>query len=566
MIKMMKVRKTAKLTAMLLASVCSLAVFTACPGKKDPTATATTASTAETPTPDFTGRLDGYTVVYPGFAAAGVRDNATKLAKIIGCESKADKGASGNYADDGGLEILVGDTDRTESAAAKDALTASGSKRAYNYSITITDNNRIVIVGDKPDAVAQAVSDLVEKHIEKRDDGVYIMLTKEQGLSYGYDLPMIVASNGVRFRTELVSQLFKPNPTQIGSKDRGTQYPAIVLLEHQQKAGDNGILLATMEYFNTSGENGFRMLRSTDGGENWKQVAIVSETIDKTLTRYWEPHLFELPVQVGDMPAGTVLLSGTTIDAVGDLKSHITIWRSFNQGKSWEQYSIVTEAGGLGEGVWEPCIIYENGMLYCFYSDDSDPKHDQKLSFRKSTDGKSWGDATDICVLDEFHWRPGMVSVAKMGNGKYFLPYELCSNEPGDNGDVYFRITDDLDGDWKKEDHGTKLTSVTKGGAPVIGRAPWCTWIPAGGECGTLIVSAIIGCEKYLYVSFDYGESFEAIENPIPFDGPTVAGYSPSFFPMSDGKTLLYAQTVPWMGDHNKLMFARIKIEESLDK
>ena len=203
-------KKTIRILSVVLASVCSLAVFTACPAKQDPTATTTTASTDNTPTSDFTGKLDGYTVVYPGFAAASVREGAAKLAKIVGGEAKADKSASGNYADNGGLEILVGDTDRAESTAAKDALAASGSKRAYNYSVTITDNNRIVIVGDKPDAVAQAVSDLVEKHIEKRDDGVYIMLTKEQGLSYGYDLPMIVASNGVRFRTELISQIYTP--------------------------------------------------------------------------------------------------------------------------------------------------------------------------------------------------------------------------------------------------------------------------------------------------------------------------------------------------------------------
>ena len=79
------------------------------------------------------------------------------------------------------------------------------------------------------------------------------------------------------------------------------------------------------------------------------------------------------------MPEGTILLSGTTINAGNDRKSHVTVWRSFNQGKSWEQYSIVAEAGGLKEGLWEPFIMYENGALYCFYSDDSDPAHDQKL-------------------------------------------------------------------------------------------------------------------------------------------------------------------------------------------
>ena len=549
--------KKFRLLSRILAAACGLMIFTACPAKNDPTTTS--ASTDNTPASGFTGKLDGYTVVYPGFAPASVKESAIKYAAAIGCEAKADKGASGNYADNGEPQILVGDTDRPESTAAKDALTASGSKRKYNYSVTITDNNRIVIVGDKPDAIAQAVSDITERYTEKRDDGAYITLTKEQGLSYGYDLPMITASNGVRFRTELVTELLTPDPAKVGYK--GSQYPTVIKLEHQKNESSNGIMLATMEYFNTSGENGFRMLRSDDGGESWKQAAIVSETIDKSLTQHWEPHLFELPVQVGDMPAGTVLLSGTTIDGASKVKSHITIWRSFNQGKSWEQYSIVAEAGGLKEGLWEPCIIYENGMLYCFYSDDSDPKHDQKLSFRKSTDGVNWGDATDICALADFSCRPGMVSVAKMGNGKYFLPYEMYSPEDT-HGEVYFKITDNLDGDWKPEEKGTMLKSVTKGGASIIASAPWCAWIPAGGECGTLFVAANLGCEKYLYVSFDYGESFEAIENPIPYGN--YSGYSPFFFPESDGKTMLYAQTWNYHEKYNAIRFAKIRIEDPL--
>ena len=548
-------KKTVKLTAMLLAAVCSLAVFTGCPAKQDPSET-TAASTDNTPAADFTGKLDGYTVVYPGFAAASVRDNATRLAKLIGCEAKADKGASGNYADGGGLEILVGDTDRPESAAAKDALAASGSKRAYNYSVTVTENNRIVIVGDKPDATAQAVSDIVEKYIEKRDGGMYITITKEEGLSYGYDLPIITASNGVRFRTELIAQIYTPKKTP--GKEKGCQYPKVIELQHNGEF--NGMLIATYE----SDNSGFRVSRSTDGGETWKPAIMATEKMDGSLTNHWEPHLFELPCQVGDMPEGTILLSGTTIDRNCNTKSHVTIWRSFNQGKNWEQYSIVAEAGGLGEGLWEPCILYENGYLYCFYSDDSDPKHDQKLVYKRSKDGVKWTDFTECVAMDDPIYRPGMISVVKMNNGKFFASYELLDGpmaEPHTDR-IYYKVVDSIDGDWNPSDPGKLL--VPKGGASYIGSAPWCGYMPGIGENGIVLVTANRGGNKFIYISFDYGETFESIENPLPYVDRNT-GYSPSFFPSADGKTLFYAQTVPGEEKLNKIMFARIKIEEAFE-
>ena len=553
-------KKTFRFLSLVLAAACSLVIFAGCPAKKDPTAPATTASTTEeTPAPDFTGKLDGYTVVYPGFSAASIRENAAKLAKLIGCEAKADKGASGDYADDGGLEILVGDTNRPESAAAKDALTAAGSKRAYNYSVTIADNNRIVIAGDKPDAVAQAVSDLIEKHIEKRDDGSYLLLAKGQTISDGYDLPIITASNGVRFRSEIISTVYQPNLKVATYK--GSQYPTIIELEHN--GSKNGLMLASFEVFG-GGSTGFRVYRSSDKGATWKPLSTAVEKLDPTLTNHWEPHLFELPCQVGDMPEGTILLSGTTINAGNDRKSHVTVWRSFNQGKSWEQYSIVAEAGGLKEGLWEPFIMYENGALYCFYSDDSDPAHDQKLVYRKSTDGVNWGELVEIVAFENSLHRPGMISIAKMGNGKYFMPYEVgLADENGNhNYSIYYKIVDDLDGDWQKEDPGTKLRSVTRGGADYIGSAPFCAWAPAGGECGTLFVNAVGGGEKYMYVSFDYGKTFEAVPNPIPSERST--GYSPSFFVLADGKTVLYGNTTNWGESFGQVKFVRLVIEDPL--
>ena len=543
-------KKLTKLTALVLAAAC-LAASVGCARGNDTTTTAeTTAATTTAPNPDFDGSLDGYTVVYSASSSARVKKSARELANAIGC-SVATTAEAGTEK-----VILVGDTDRSESTDAAKALSAAGSKRAYNYSLSVSENNNIVIIGDKPDSIAQAISDVIESYIEKDGKNVRIKLAKGAPVIYGYDFPMITASNGIRFRTEVISEVYLPKFATGTAK--GTQYPKVIELQHDERY--KGILLATYQADN----KGFRVSQSTDGGESWHPYSNAVQLLDKSLSLYWNGHLFELPCQVGDMPAGTVLLSGCCIDKAQDTKTHISIWRSFNGGKNWEQYSIVGEAGGLGEGLWEPCIVYENGSLYCFYSDDSDPAHDQKLVYKKSTDGVNWGDAVECVALEDPTLRPGMISVVKMNNGKYFAPDELVSGPRATTHTdyVYYKILDSLDGDWNPTDVGKRLTA--KGGPDYIGSAPWCGYIPDVGENGVLILSSKKGGGQYMYVSFDCGETFEAIPNPLPYEG-TVAGYSPSFFATSDGKTLLYAQTVPWKDGHNKIMFARIKLQEAFE-
>lgn len=542
-------KKLTKLAAVILAAVC-LAASVGCARENGTTTAETTAATTTAPTPDFDGSLEGYTVVFPSGVSANVKKSARSFASAIGCGVRSDK-------DEGsGPEILIGDTDRPESADAAKAMSASGSKRNYNYSLSVSDDNDIVIYGDKPGSIVQALSDTLENYIEKDGKNVRLKIVKGVPVVYGYDFPLITASNGMRFRTEVISELYLPLFATGTSK--GTQYPKVIELQYDERY--KGTLLATYQADN----KGFRVSRSTDGGESWYPYSNAVQLLDKTLSLYWNGHLFELPEKVGDMPAGTILLSGCCINKAQDTKTHISIWRSFNGGKNWEQYSIVGEAGGLGEGLWEPCIIYENGSLYCFYSDDSDPKHDQKLVYKKSTDGVNWGDAVECVAMEDPTYRPGMISVVKMNNGKYFAPYEVLDGPMGEAhvDHIYYKILDDLDGDWNPTDVGRRL--VAKGGADYIGSAPWCGYIPNVGENGVLILSSKKGGGQYMYVSFDCGETFEAIANPLPYEG-TVAGYSPSFSATADGKTLLYAQTVPWKDGHNKIMFARIKLQEAFE-
>lgn len=550
------------LSLALTVAIC-VAFFAGCDDKKDHAVTTESNGGVTTPSNEYTGVLNDYKVVYQGYGAAALKDAAISFAKKLGLESVPDKSRDGEYEDNGGLEILVGNTTRAQSTTSLDALSASPSAdKEYFYMIKVEDNARVSVVGNKPDAVSRALDLLLDEYIEKNGDSIVLNLSEGESVYGGYDYKLITASTGTTFDTVLTSTLYKPVLSQASYK--AAQYPKVIELQH---SGDkNGTLLATLEIFSKA-KSGFYIYKSTDGGKTWNTQGRVTEKMDTSYTSHWEPHLFELPCQVGDMPEGTLLLSGTT---VGGQRSHITVWRSYDSGLRWEQYTEITTGGGTVDampsdstyhGVWEPCIIYEDGYLYCFYSDDSDALHDQKLSYKRSADGVNWEEQVDVVCFEEYHWRPGMISLTKMGNGKYFAPYEICSNEVG-GCDVYFKIVDDISSldSWDPTDHGTKLKSVTKGAPNTIGSAPWSGWTPAGGDCGTLFVSAAVGGDKYLYVSFDYGKTFETIENPLP--STREASYSSSFFFTSDGSTLYYANTVALNDDFGMIEFAKIFIKE----
>ena len=65
-----------------------------------------------------------------------------------------------------------------------------------------------------------------------------------------------------------------------------------------------------------------------------------------------------------------------------------------------------------------------NDMLVCYYSDQRDPAHGQKLVHQTTTDGLTWGDVVDDVAYANYTSRPGMTTVSLMENGKYVMTYE----------------------------------------------------------------------------------------------------------------------------------------------
>ena len=80
-------------------------------------------------------------------------------------------------------------------------------------------------------------------------------------------------------------------------------YPRVVRLGHSGDA--NGRLLATFERY-TGTTPAFPIFERTDERATWTQVAEVTDQHYGWGMRY-QPMLYELPREVGDMPAGTLL-------------------------------------------------------------------------------------------------------------------------------------------------------------------------------------------------------------------------------------------------------------------
>ncbi len=339
------------------------------------------------------------------------------------------------------------------------------------------------------------------------------------------------------------------------------EYPTIIQLRHQKNDEDNGKLLVTFEKWGDT----YPVYESNDDGITWQYNSTVKDTLNEGFWNEWMPFLYELPADIGDFEKGTVILAATSVYGEGVTDSTVTLYSSTDAGKTFTAFCNVDKAGGTEWGVWEPFLIYEEatGRLFCFYSDDSDPEHSQKLVYIYTTDLVSWSEKFECVACEDETLRPGMVSLTKMGNGEYFMVFEMV----GMHGNpVYCKKATALD-DWgDASDYGTLVSADGK----TFGSSPYTAWTAEGGENGVLIVVGKHPIEGKsdtgtdMFISVDYGNTFIPIDNPIPYqlDPYERCGYSPSLFFSADGTTLYYANNPPCFDATYKISVAKIKIAE----
>lgn len=358
--------------------------------------------------------------------------------------------------------------------------------------------------------------------------------------------------------TECVSDVLLPEDENSSTV---SEYPTIIRLCHQKNDENNGKLLVACENWGKT----YPVYESTDDAESWSLVGRVQDDLNAGYRSTWMPFLYELPTDMGQFKEGTVILAGTSTFYKGDTLtgSTVTLYWSDDLGRTFHAFCNVDMAGGLEWGVWEPYLIYEEetGRLFCFYSDDSDPEHSQKLVFKYSTDLVNWSEQFECVACDDYDLRPGMVALTKMGNGEYFMVYEMVGIK---GNPIYYKTSEKLD-DWSDVADYGKVVSAT---GKTFGSSPYVAWSPAGGKCGTLVVmgkhpvkgGSDTGTD--MFVSFDYGKTFAPVDNPLPYSlSPCErCGYSPSLFFSPDGSTLYYANSVPCYDAGYKISVAKIKI------
>ena len=139
--------------------------------------------------------------------------------------------------------------------------------------------------------------------------------------------------------------------------------------------------------------------------------------------------------------------------------------------------------------------VYDHSLV-CFYSDQRDHKHGQKLSHQVSKDLRHWEPPVDDVAYDEYIARPGMTVVDYIPPiKKWIVVHELPvgnSSSHGSNYPVYYRLADSpLD---FRHSEGLQIVIDDKV-AP--NASPYVTWSPVGGPNGTIVVSDADGSQVY---------------------------------------------------------------------
>ena len=354
----------------------------------------------------------------------------------------------------------------------------------------------------------------------------------------GGHIPKEGGSCSILLKKRYDSVVFCPGEPFVGQRGPGTMYPRCICLEHNEEK--NGTLLATMEYY-TKDVPVFPIYESTDEAHSWQYLSCVEDTQLGYGCRF-QPHLFELPCDMGRLKEGTILCAGNMIPQnMGMTALHL--YQSSDAGKTWEFVSEIVrgendEKHVMGLPVWEPFLLQSpDGWLFCYYSDErykDRGNYNQLLAHKVSEDGGyTWGEEKiDVAFADGI-LRPGMPVVAYLPNGKFIMVYEMVNQ---DRIPVYFRISDSMD-DWGKPDFiGNPI--IAADGSYLTG-TPYVAWIDKGGENGTILATG--RGFSHIFANSEMGMGFwEKMESLIPIDNNySYTGYSQCLIPLQGGARIL---------------------------
>lgn len=294
------------------------------------------------------------------------------------------------------------------------------------------------------------------------------------------------------------------------------------------KSSDNG---ATWSYYSTLDPNNF--------GLNGSQMAM--ET------------LYALPQQVGSFPAGTLLFAASDWSAGTAYTIHV--WRSTDNGATWQLHSNLAAQGGSGtHHTWEPEFsVTSDGRLICYYSDERQAGYNQAIAHEISNDGGlTWGNySIDVGDNTNSNWRPGMPRVTKAKNGTYFMFYEHLGATP----DFAVRFKTSTDGiNWGNP---AQLGNVVGFSYYRASQAPEVAYVDDGSTYGRFYVRGmtdVVSSHNKMFTSGDNGATWSEVDAPLTVKGTnfnTVEGWSGTLLPLSN--TLLLEVNTLNNGSFNEI-------------
>lgn len=315
-----------------------------------------------------------------------------------------------------------------------------------------------------------------------------------------------------------------------------SRYPHAIRLTQGPHAGE---ILVAVDRWQT-----VDILRSTPNGKSFEKRAIFSDPLGYHTQCCG--HLYELPQQVGDMPAGTILWAGTV--ALREEVMRSRIWRSDDSGDTWQYLSECAQADNKA-GIWEPDLSVDAyGRLNCYFSDESltGGQHSQYIGRTTSSDGVHWSAKEKVVAVEPSWYRPGMPQVKKLPTGEYYLSYEMCGPPEGFCEAVH-RVSED-GVDWgDPAAYGTRQLSST---GKHFRHTPTIHLAPNGTAQGRMILIAqvLIGADgridegngRTMFVS-DNGGKGGWYEAPAPVRVPDAVDdhcklFHPSAVPSEDGR------------------------------
>ena len=375
----------------------------------------------------------------------------------------------------------------------------------------------------------------------------------------------VTTGNGTLVYSPAAGTAFNPE----GGRAAGTTYSKMIVLKNS--GSSNGTHLVTFDQLVL--ENGvqvYPIYRSTNDGASYSRVSAIKPSADfPTLTRTAQPALYETPVQLGSIPAGSILFTGMLMPADRS-SSRLVMYKSLDHGSTWSLVSTIDTGGpatydpsptSTTSTVWEPSVSVDaNGGLDVYYSDERQKSSGvlQAVVYRRSTDGgQTWGGVVNVSAPTNRSDRPGMITVTRMGNGRYIATFEMVNrpSQSNNTAPVYFKTSDD----------GLNWSPATSIGTPIqlkdgrgIGSSPQVRWVPTGGPNGMVIVSAkwalnaagaIDGGQNF-YVNYNYGAGpWERMPYPVTYDagdtdGGTFSGFAQGFDTSVDGRTIFQSTNV----------------------